>query len=92
MASKKQIELEIKLIKLGFKRKWLDDKSGYWFFKKVRYNDLKLKFICEPDNKLCLLEAMTYTEIQPYKEKQYEIVKIIKCNYKDIEKYINKYK
>ena len=30
MENKQDVKLEIKLIKLGFKRKWLDDKSGYW--------------------------------------------------------------
>jgi len=26
------------LIKLGFKRKWFDDKSGYWFEKRFKHN------------------------------------------------------
>ena len=30
MENKQDVKLEMKLIKLGFKRKWLDDKSGYW--------------------------------------------------------------
>jgi len=30
MENKQDVKLEIKLIKLGFKKKWIDDKSGYW--------------------------------------------------------------
>ena len=32
---------ELKLIKLGFKRKWYDDKSGYWWVKNVKINGFK---------------------------------------------------
>lgn len=48
------IELEKKLIKLGFKIKWLDDKSGYWLTKIIKDQPLKglyLVHIVETDFK-----------------------------------------
>jgi len=35
--TKKELRKEKKILKkLGFKKKWLDDESGYWFNKKIK--------------------------------------------------------
>jgi hypothetical protein len=44
--------LEKKIInELGFKKKWLSDKSGYWLSKKYKFAGLKLYFSIDKDNK-----------------------------------------
>ena len=49
------LKKEKELSKLGFKKCWFSDKSGYWFEKKVKYKDFKLQFICETDRNLFLM-------------------------------------
>lgn len=47
--------MEKKLKKLGFKKKWLSDKSGFWFEKNFKYKDLRLQLMADLDNKhICL--------------------------------------
>jgi len=88
------IKLEIEIQKLGFKRRWLTDKSGYWFEKKFKLKDLKSQFIIETDHKLFQLEIMTY-EIgydQKMYAKHYHEVAKFKCDIKTIKQTLKKYK
>jgi len=44
--------MEQELKKLGFKRKWLYDKSGFWFEKSFKFIDLKFVFSWDTDQEL----------------------------------------
>lgn len=63
MKTRRLMEFE-KLLKYnGFKKKWLDDKSGYWFRKKFDFPVFG-KLICdvEPDNEVIFLEVRVKTK------------------------------
>lgn len=80
-------KLEKKLIKLGFKRKWLDDKSGYWFeyadFIKVADEEIFFKIYIETDSKLYYNSI--YTKATEFK---YRYTFDKSFNVKDIKKLI----
>lgn len=87
------VKLEIQLIKLGFKRHWLSDKSGYWFEKETKFKDLKLKFIVETDYKLALMQVQTGEYFNSkFKLNQWEDVFKFKCNLQTIKETLKRYK
>jgi len=93
MESKKLVKFESELIKLGFKRAWSSDKSGYWLKKKVKYKDFKLQFICETDRDLFLMSAKTFLYYSnKMNSPSYEYIKKFKCDLKTIKETIKKYK
>lgn len=58
---KKQIKQTLK--DLGFKKKWFEDKSGYWWTYKFKSGLVKYKISVEDDSKgdyWMFLQAMTY--------------------------------
>ena len=60
-----------KLLSLGFKKVWLDDKSGYWLEKKVDIGEFKSLLIC--DDVYCTMEIQVLTNVESMKpRKQYE--------------------
>ena len=73
---------EQELKKLGFKKKWLSDKSGYWFQYSFKIKDLKLKFIVE-DHKYFELELITKDDVLD--------VKKFKCTMNNIKKQLKYY-
>ncbi len=53
MDNKQDLKLEAKLVKLGFKKRWLDDKSGYWMVYSFKgYMKLRYEITVETDRKL----------------------------------------
>lgn len=93
MESKKLVKFESELIKLGFKKIWFSDKSGYWFERKSKMKDLKLMFYVEPERNLFLLDFQTFQYYNKGLHKlDYETVAKFKCNLKTIKETIKKYK
>lgn len=88
------IKLEKELIKLGFKKKWLVDKSGYWMEKGFKYKDLRMKFYIETDRKLFTLGCKTGSlEMSRITFRDYyDDVAKYKCDLRTIKKVINNYK
>lgn len=90
---KYNIELEKEAINLGFKKKWLDDKSGYWLEKNVKFKDLHLNFVIESDHKLFLMQVKTGEYFsKKVKLNLHEDVAKFKCNLQTIKKVIKNYK
>jgi hypothetical protein len=87
------VKKEKELSNIGFKKRWLSDKSGYWFEKNVNYKDFKLQFICETDRNLFLMSVKTF---EYYGDKMnssdYENIKKFKCDLKTIKQTLKKYK
>lgn len=50
-------KLEKELNKLGFRKKWLQDKSGYWLEKPFKFKGLDFKLVAETDKKLLYLQV-----------------------------------
>lgn len=93
MSTMYNIKLEIELIKLGFKRVWFSDKSGYWMEKNFRFNYLNFKLNVETDNKRAFLEVKHYDYfngklINPL----YDTVAKVKCDLKSIKQILKLYK
>jgi hypothetical protein len=55
-------KLEAKLKTLGFKKKWLDDHSGYWLEKKFKLLKGFLKLGIETDRKILYLSFSNQRE------------------------------
>jgi len=86
-------KLEAEAIKLGFKKKWLDDKSGYWLEKKSIDRDFKIRFTIESDHNSFSLEVMVFEpNIKKLQDGQYEAVKLFKCDIKTIKEVLKRYK
>jgi len=60
---KKEKNRESLLIKKGFKKKWLDDKSGYWFVKKFKLGEFKGYFYYDDSRPYCLMEIDCIVDI-----------------------------
>ena len=87
------LKKEKELSKLGFKKCWFSDRSGYWFEKKVKYKDFKLQFICETDRNLFLMSAKTSEYFgNKMNVVGYEDIKKFKCDLKTIKQTLKKYK
>ena len=87
------LDLENTAKKLGFKKKWCDDKSGYWLELKKDFKDLKVKFYIESDRNLFSMSVMVYDEnIKKLTKGQYETVKLFKYDTKTIKEVIKRYK
>ncbi len=88
-------KLEISLKKLGFKKKWLDDKSGYWLEKRYKIKDLGLncKLIVEPDRNFMVNTAKVGRCFNNYiiSNIQYDDFKVGKIDLKYITKGLKKY-
>ena len=93
MAHKKyDVKLEIELIKLGFKRKWFVDKSGYWFEKSFKKGDFKLRFTIETDNKIFGLDCLVYQySNKKLTSPQYEAIKLYPCTLSSVKKVLKQY-
>jgi len=57
---------EKELQELGFKKKWLDDKSGYWFEYKPKDSITKIIFYVDFDYKQYELQTSKYEIIKSY--------------------------
>lgn len=69
-----------KIIKLcGFKKKWLSDKSGYWFEKKHKYKNFNIMFYCD--------NVVEYSYIVDIENKDKEFVNLMK--FKSLKKFLN---
>jgi len=90
------LELESEIKKLGFKKKWLSDKSGKWFEFNRKHKDLKLKFIVQSDiGKLSLfiMQIQTFEYIGWKMHKgNYEDVAKFPCDIKSIKSVLKRYK
>jgi hypothetical protein len=91
---KYNIELEKEAINLGFKKKWFDDKSGYWLEKNVKFKHFKLKFVIESDYKLFLMSCQTYELHCGYKlyKREFEEIAKFKCDINTIKEILKEYK
>jgi hypothetical protein len=86
------LELEESLKKLGFKKKYLNDKSGYWMEKPVKFLDLKGKIYLQSDSKVAFLEIQTYDfYLSKLKKANTETVLKIKCDLPSIKAALKKY-
>jgi hypothetical protein len=86
------IKLEKEISKLGFKKIWFQDKSGYWMEKSIKFKDLKIRFYVESDNKLFLMTVLTgETFNNKLTLRNYEDVAKFPCNLASIKKVINRY-
>ena len=87
------LELEAVAKKLGFKKKWLSDHSGYWMEFKKDFKDLKVQFIIESDRNLFSMSVMSYNDnVRKLTKGQYETAKLFKCDIKTIKEVIKRYK
>jgi hypothetical protein len=87
------LKLESEIKKLGFKKRWFQDRSGYWMFKIVKYKDLDIKFTVQSDTPYFGMGVKTYSgSLTKLKYPQYEDVKLFKCDLKTIKEVIKKYK
>ena len=88
----KNKEKELKA--LGFKRKWLFDKSGYWLEKRVKYKDFDIKFNADPEANTFFILVKVYMDVT-YKGKLsgsiHEAVKSFPCNIKTIKEILKRY-
>ena len=88
------VKFEKELIKLKFKRKWLDDKSGYWFEKDFKFKNLKLRLYSEPDRGILHLSIFAHDfidlEDSTYSGRYYGIEKF-PCTMKQINKILKQY-
>ena len=87
------LKKEKELSKLGFKKCWFSDRSGYWFEKKVKYKDFKLQFTCETDTNLFLMSAKTFQYFSGKMDVAgYFDIKKFKCDLKTIKQTLKRYK
>lgn len=89
-------EFEAKLIKLGFKRRWLSDKSGYWMEKSLGSKDVKFRLNVETDHNLLVMEAKVgdgtyYKDRFKVTLKNWEIVGNYKLSISEVNRLIKKY-
>ena len=86
------LKLESDLKKLGFKKKFLDDKSGYWLEKSIKFLDLKGKIVIETDRNISLLDLQTYRyDSNKLFKSNLETVLKFKCDLKLIKEILKKY-
>lgn len=86
------LKLEKELVKLGFKKKYLFDKSGYWMEKSIKPLGLKGKITVESDNNLVLVDIQTYEYFEHKLNKgNMETITKIKCDLTSIKQAIKKY-
>ena len=78
-------KLERGLIKIGCKRVWFSDKSGYWLEKNFKFKDLNLRLYIEPDQK------KFYFSIKLETPEQYETIKTYKLTLSNVKKLLKKY-
>ena len=88
------LKLEKELVKLGFKKNWLSDKSGYWMEKKFKLKNLNLKFVVESDRKIFILGIKTgyYQGGRLTMNKYYDDLAKYRCDIKTIKTTVKKYK
>lgn len=60
-----------KLFSLGFKKRWLDDKSGFWLEKNININEFKGKLYY--DGIFALIEIEIYSDAF-FKKRTFEII------------------
>ena len=88
------LKLESDIKKLGFKKQWFQDKSGYWFIKVFKYKDLSMRFYLEADNKYFSLQIKT-GDLYRSKSKLdsvYNDAAKFKCDLKTIKETLKRYK
>lgn len=88
------LELEKQCEKLGFKRKWFSDYSGYWMIKNITYKKVRYQIYVETDSKLLLLQVLPgdFASGKLTMNQTYDPVRKLKCNLKNIKKLIKEYK
>lgn len=88
------LKLEDKIKQLGFKKKWLSDKSGYWFERHYKIKDLGLecKFYIETDKNLMVNSAKVGQYFsKKIENKIFDDFKAGKVDLKYITKILKKY-
>lgn len=96
MENKHDVKLEAQLVKLGFKKHWLSDKSGYWFEKKLKSKDFKSKLIVETEYGFLTMEAIVsdgfYNDRKfVFKSGNYETIGQYKLSLAEVKRLIKKY-
>lgn len=64
----------LKLESLGFQKKWLGDKSGYWYEKKGKMSGFNIKFVVEEYWNIINIECFTELSTLALNRKQYEAI------------------
>ena len=69
---RKLMKYEEEALSLGFKRKWLPDRSGYWLEKTVKRKGLIPTYKFSYEERFSIIEVMTVDELN--RKKGYSIV------------------
>ena len=88
-------KFNLDLSDLGFKKRWLSDKSGFWMEKQFKYKgDMKLKLIVEAARKIFTLGIITgeYCSGSVKMNKHYDDLCKYKCDIKTVKEVLKKYK
>lgn len=74
--------------KAGFTKKWLDDKSGYWWEKTISNKPIPVNILYDQDANELVLRVKILNDYKPFKrEKSWSFIQILKgtmLNFKKI--------
>lgn len=86
--------MEKELIKLGFKRRWLSDKSGKWLIKPFDFKGIKMQLYAEVDHRMLCVEVETgnYFSNKLSLNKFYDPISKHKLTLENVRKLIKMYK
>ena len=79
MSKLKNKPLNEKIIKqVGFHRRWLDDKSGYWWEKTLQSRIIPVNIVYDQDKNDLTLRVKTLTDFKPYRrQSSWENIQVV---------------
>lgn len=86
--------MEEELKKLGFKKRWFEDKSGCWLIKIFTFKGIQMRLYVEVDNRLLFTEIKTgdYFNNKLSLNKCYDPISKHKLTLENVRMLIKKYK
>jgi hypothetical protein len=74
---------------LGFRKKWLDDKSGYWWEKTLQGRIIPVNIVYDPDYNELTLRIKILNDFKPYKrESSWENLQVISATMLNLKRII----
>ncbi len=63
---------------IGFHKKWLDDKSGYWWEKTLQSRIIPVNIVYDQDTNELILRIKILNDFKPYRrEKSWDFIQIV---------------
>lgn len=62
---------EVIIKQVGFRKRWLDDKSGYWWEKTIRSRMIPVNILYDQDTDELVLRTKVLNDYKPFKRESY---------------------